>query len=102
MPLNLFYTMVQKSQKWPKTQIMGGSCLNVIHFFDEKKDGAAAEIRSFASVLRSPLTPFDRSKTKNANCFEERNGFGNGKCEMSAFRGRNLGANFWQGKVQNF
>ena len=27
MPLNLFYTMVQKSQKWPKTQIKGGSCL---------------------------------------------------------------------------
>ena len=27
MPLYLFYTMVQKSQKWPKTQIKG-SCLN--------------------------------------------------------------------------
>ena len=29
MPLYLFYTMVQKSQKWPKTQIKGGggSCL---------------------------------------------------------------------------
>ena len=24
MPLNLFYTMVQKSQKWPKSQIKGG------------------------------------------------------------------------------
>ena len=24
MPLNFFYTMVQKSQKWPKTQIKGG------------------------------------------------------------------------------
>ena len=24
MPLNHFYTMVQKSQKWPKTQIKGG------------------------------------------------------------------------------
>ena len=24
MPLHLFYTMVQKSQKWPKTQIKGG------------------------------------------------------------------------------
>ena len=31
------------------------------------------EIRSFVSVLRSPVTPFDRSKTKNPNCFEERN-----------------------------
>ena len=29
MPLNLFYTMVQKSQKWPKTQIKGGSCLKM-------------------------------------------------------------------------
>ena len=28
MPLNLFYTMVQKSQKWPKTQIKGGPALN--------------------------------------------------------------------------
>ena len=27
MHLNLFYTMVQKSQKWPKTEIKGGSCL---------------------------------------------------------------------------
>ena len=24
MPLYLFYTMVQRSQKWPKTQIKGG------------------------------------------------------------------------------
>ena len=27
MPLNVFYTMVQKSQKWPKTQIKGGPAL---------------------------------------------------------------------------
>ena len=27
MPLNLFYTMMQKSQKWPKTQIKGGPAL---------------------------------------------------------------------------
>ena len=33
MPLNLFYTMVQKSQKWPKTQIKGGSCLNRLRRF---------------------------------------------------------------------
>ena len=30
MPLNLFYTMVQKCQKWPKTQIKGGSCLKEV------------------------------------------------------------------------
>ena len=29
MPLNLVYTMVQNSQKWPKTQIKGGPALNV-------------------------------------------------------------------------
>ena len=28
MRLYFVYTMVQKSQKWPKTQIKGGSCLN--------------------------------------------------------------------------
>ena len=28
MPLNVFYTMVQESQKWPKTQIKGGPALN--------------------------------------------------------------------------
>ena len=27
MPLNFFYTMVQKSQIWPKTQIKGGPAL---------------------------------------------------------------------------
>ena len=27
MPLYLLYTMVQKSQKWPKTQIKGGPAL---------------------------------------------------------------------------
>ena len=31
MPLYFFYTMVQKSQKWPKTQIKGGSCLKWHH-----------------------------------------------------------------------
>ena len=34
MPLNLFYTMVQKSQKWPKTQIKGGSCLKASRLRD--------------------------------------------------------------------
>ena len=28
MPLNVFYTMVQKSKKWPKTQIKGGGSSN--------------------------------------------------------------------------
>ena len=29
MPLILFYTVVQKSQKWPKTQIKGGPALTL-------------------------------------------------------------------------
>ena len=33
MPLNLVYTMVQKSQKWPKTQIKGGPALNKFSSF---------------------------------------------------------------------
>ena len=41
------------------------------------------EIRSFVSVLRSPVTPFDRSKTKNVNCFEEHNVFGNRESVIS-------------------
>ena len=31
MPLYLFYTMVQKSQKWPKTQIKGGPALILVN-----------------------------------------------------------------------
>ena len=30
MPLNLFYTMVQKCQKWPKTQVKGGPALTLV------------------------------------------------------------------------
>ena len=40
MPLNLFYTMVQKSQKWPKSQIKGGPALNV----EKKKFREALEM----------------------------------------------------------
>ena len=38
MPLNLFYTMMQKSQKWPKTQIKGGggSCLKCTEVRERK------------------------------------------------------------------
>ena len=31
MPLYFFYTMVQKSQKWPKTQIKGGGGFEHFH-----------------------------------------------------------------------
>ena len=62
--------------------------VNLIHFFDEKKDGATGN--SIVALPRSPVTPFDRGKTKsgnftkNRNCFKECNVFGNGKCELSA------------------
>ena len=82
--------------------------INLIHLFDEKKDGAAENsIACFGASI--PVTPFDRGKTivksanftKNANCFEECNVFSNGKCELSAIEeGRNKGAKFWQAKVQ--
>ena len=49
------------------------------------------EIQSFVLLLRTPVTPFDSANfTKNWNCFEEFNVFGNGKCELSANQeGRN-------------
>ena len=46
MPLYVFYTMVQKSQKWPKTQIKGGgSCLNELEKKHCKPDFAFHEQR---------------------------------------------------------
>ena len=45
------------------------------------------EIRSFVLLLRSPVTPFDSANfMKNANCFEECNIFGYGKCELSVIQ----------------
>ena len=48
MPLNLFYTMVQKSQKWPKTQIKGGPALRRVLFV------LNAPLRRILFVLNSP------------------------------------------------
>ena len=53
---------------------------------------AQPETRSFVSVLRSPVTPFDSGKTiaksanctKKGNCFEECNVLATEKCELSA------------------
>ena len=50
------------------------------------------EVRSFCFGASIPCHAFDRSKTKNANCFGKRNLFGNGKCELSPLQeGRNYG-----------
>ena len=35
MPLNLFYTMVQKSQKWPKLKSRG-SCLKLVAIYGRR------------------------------------------------------------------
>ena len=41
MPLNLFYTMVQKSQKWPKTQIKGGGPALILKTIGNRKGDCA-------------------------------------------------------------
>ena len=56
MPLNLFYTIVQKSQKWPKTQIKGGSCLNV-YFVMLWSTSSCGSVHS-RSVFTSVVLPF--------------------------------------------
>ena len=76
--------------------------INLIHFSMRRRT-VQPEIRSLVLLLRTPVTPFDSANfTKNSNCSEEWNVFGNGKSELSANqKRRNEGANFWQGKVQN-
>ena len=73
--------------------------INLIHFFDEKRT-----VQSFVSVIQSPVTPFDRSKTlrrmirtasKSAAFLATEN------VHSAPFRRGERGANFWQGKVQN-
>ena len=51
MSLYFVYAMVQKSQKWPETQIKEGSCLGFLFFFDGKKDSFAENSIIFSSVL---------------------------------------------------
>ena len=50
MSLYLFYTMVQKSQKWPKTQIKGGPALNSIRTVLNGK------VRNFSTTKISSFT----------------------------------------------
>ena len=61
-------------------------------------------VPSFVSVIRSPVTPFDRSKTlrwtmrtasKSATFLATEN------VNSAPFKRGERGANFWQGKVQN-
>ena len=89
----LFDLQIFSSSVYPRAQPHAQSLflvpivfgINLIHFSMRRRTGQP-EIRSFVSVLRSPVTPFDRSKKKNAKYFEELNVFGNGKCELSAIQ----------------
>ena len=47
MPLYVFYTMVQKSQKWPKTQIKRGSLLSVFILFLKTDGGVFFAVNFF-------------------------------------------------------
>ena len=61
--------------------------INLIHFFDffdEQKNGAAGNSIVCFAVSIPCHAPFDSAK--NANCFEECNVFGNGKCELNAIK----------------
>ena len=59
--------------------------INLIHFF-QWEEGRCS--RKFDHLFRcfDPLSRHLTEATKNANCFEERNVFGNGKCELSAIQ----------------
>ena len=81
-----------------------------IVFFSMRRRTVQPEVRSFFSVLRSPVTPSGRGKTiaksanftKNANCFEECNVLATESVNSAPFhRGETKVQNFWQGKVQN-
>ena len=74
MPLYLVYTMVQKSQKWPKTQIKGGSCLKLNTILSglclRKRDlvlgnaacvvtGDSSAASSFFGIAKKKMTAFN-------------------------------------------
>ena len=87
--------------------------INLIHFLDERKDGAAGNsIVCFGTSIPAPVTPFDRSETKNANCFEDRDVSGIVKLETQRpskgeklrckFLSRKSAKLFANTKVENF
>ena len=51
MPLYLFYTMVQKSQKWPKTQIKGGPALTFVFKVKGNTTTIASPAKSFKHII---------------------------------------------------
>ena len=75
-----------------------------IHFFSMRRRTVQPEIRSFVSLLRTPVTLFDSANfTKNANCFERCNVLGHGKCEAQRHsRGEKLRCTFLARKSAKF
>ena len=75
--------------------------INLIHIFDEKKYGAAGNSIVFVGDS-TPVTPFDRSKTKNANCLKSATFLATESVNSAPFRrGETKVQLFWQEKVQN-
>ena len=63
MPLNLFYTMVQKRQKWPKTpKSRGGPALKSI--FGRTVIGLSLSLCLSLSLLKSDLFHNTKQKEK--------------------------------------
>ena len=65
-------------------KVFGINLIDFFDIFDEKKNGAAGHSIVCFAVSIPCHAPFDSAK--NANCFEERNVFGNGKCELNAIK----------------
>ena len=61
------------------------------------------EIRSIVSVLRSPVTPFDRSDEECELFRRVQHSYVQRKCELSAIQegSPRKRCTFWQGKVQH-
>ena len=77
--------------------------INLIHFFDEKKDGAAGNSIVFFFLVLRPLSGhLTEAKRRIGSCFEECTFFGNGKCELSAIQGEKLRCNYLARKSAQF
>ena len=61
--------------------VFGNNLFHFFDFFDEKKNSAARNSIVCFAVSIPWHPPFD-----SANCFEECNVFGNGKCELNAIK----------------
>ena len=80
MPLNLYYTMVHKSQRWPKTQIKGGSCFTPSiqlwwlcrFFFRSVKPVTVSLNKWFGSTVAEKSAQYPNTGLRNAMTRSER------------------------------